>query len=293
MAVCSAAMIHLATVHWRDDRWVDVQLDYLERHIERPYRVYAFLGRMKHDHSRKFFYSTSERLKNHATKLNLLGDMIALAADPDDIVVFIDGDAFPIAPMGQRITELVHKHRLVAVRRDENRGARQPHPCFCATTAGFWREIEGNWHRGASWTGGSKRWARDADNQATDDVGYKVLHALEQRQVAWHPLLRSNKTDLHPLFFAVYGDLIYHHGAGFRRGLTGAALEQSGEAQLRRKPLSRLLDALPRSRVTHVLHRRYHPVRKLRRELVAEQRQLTRRVFEQLREDPDFYRQFL
>jgi hypothetical protein len=31
-------------------------------------------------------------------------------------------------------------------------------------------------------------------------------------------VLRSNRKNPDPLFFAVYGDVIYHHGAGFRKG---------------------------------------------------------------------------
>ncbi len=286
-------MIHVATVHWRDDRWVDVQLAYLERGLDEPYRVYAFLGRMKQDHSDKFFYSSTERLKNHAAKLNLLGDMIGLAADPDDIVLFIDGDAFPVVPLAAPLRAALAEHPLVAVRRDENRGARQPHPCFCATTVGFWRQIGGDWHRGSDWKGGSRRWAKKGGNQAESDVGYRVLNKLERAAVDWQPLLRSNTTELHPLFYAVYGGLIYHHGAGFRRGLSGLVLEQHGESELTAKPLARLLDNLPKSKLTHRLHRRYHPARRLRRRLVAEQRALSESVFDDLAANPEFYRRFL
>jgi hypothetical protein len=31
-------------------------------------------------------------------------------------------------------------------------------------------------------------------------------------------ILRTNRELLDPLFFAIYGDIIYHHGAGFRKG---------------------------------------------------------------------------
>lgn len=55
---------------------------------------------MPGDHSEKFFYSSKEPIKNHATRLNLLGDVIFLAADdPSDLLLFIDGDAFPVAPI--------------------------------------------------------------------------------------------------------------------------------------------------------------------------------------------------
>ena len=33
------------------------------------------------------------------------------------------------------------------------------------------------------------------------------------------PVLRSNRKNPDPILFAVYGDVIYHHGAGFRPGV--------------------------------------------------------------------------
>jgi len=36
-------MLHIATVHWKDDRWVDIQLKYLHRYVSREFKVYAFL----------------------------------------------------------------------------------------------------------------------------------------------------------------------------------------------------------------------------------------------------------
>ena len=121
-------MIHIATVHWAHDRWIDVQLAYLERNIDEPYRVYAWLDKGMRQHAGKFFYSTDIPLKEHELKLTLLGDLVARAADPDDIIVFIDGDAFPIAPIGPFLRETLEQYPLVAVRRDENNGDPQPHP---------------------------------------------------------------------------------------------------------------------------------------------------------------------
>ena len=31
-------------------------------------------------------------------------------------------------------------------------------------------------------------------------------------------ILRTNPIRMDPLYFAVYGDTIYHHGSGFRKG---------------------------------------------------------------------------
>ncbi len=104
---------------------------------------------------------------------------------------------------------------MIAVRRAEM-GDPQPHPCFCLTTVGFWREIGGDWHSG-------HKWQNEAGNKVSD-VGGNLLGKLEHEGIGWRALERTNKTDLHPLFFAVYGDLAYHHGGGFREPRGGRLL---------------------------------------------------------------------
>jgi hypothetical protein len=44
---------------------------------------------------------------------------------------------------------------------------------------------------------------------------------------------RSNPLQLDPLLFAVYGGIIYHHGAGFRRGGASRSHYDSGPKPLR------------------------------------------------------------
>ena len=120
----------------------------------------------------------------------------------------------------------------MAVRRDENLGDPQPHPSFCATTVGFWRDIGGDW-RGGEWV--------NAAGMTVCDAGGKLLHTLEERGVDWMPLLRTNTLDLHPLWFAVYGHRIYHHGAGFQvtraeRVLWAERFKQTGTERLTLRP---------------------------------------------------------
>ena len=43
---------------------------------------------------------------------------------------------------------------------------------------------------------------------------------LQSEATPWHSLLRSNVVNLHPVFFGIYGDLVYHHGAGSRKSLS-------------------------------------------------------------------------
>ena len=71
-------MIHILTVHWHTDKWIDIQLAYFNKNINSPFKVYAFLNFLPRDHSNKFFYSSTENIELHEIKLNLLADMASL-----------------------------------------------------------------------------------------------------------------------------------------------------------------------------------------------------------------------
>lgn len=202
-------MIHILTVHWQNDSWIDIQLEYLRKHITSEYRVYAYLNGIEEDHSSKFYYSSTEPIVEHATKLNLLAKEASRnATSVDDVLIFLDGDAFPIAPLDVFIDAALSSQPLVAVQRLENLGDPQPHPCFCATTVAFWQSIDGDWEKGHQW--------RNKVGELVTDVGGNLMGKLEAADVKWTRLLRSNTNDVHPLWFGIYGNIIYHHGAGFR-----------------------------------------------------------------------------
>ncbi len=201
-------MLHVVTVHWQDSRWVEPQLRFLKRFTSGPVRTYASLRGI--DPSLRGFFDVAVDLDgNHPEKLNALADMVLASADPSDQLLFLDGDAFPIAPIS---SDILKGLQLAAVRRDENLGQTQPHPCFCFTTVGFWAEIEGDWNAGHAW--------ETTTGEKITDVGGNLLALLEGRGIEWTPLLRSNRFNLDPLLYGVYADVAYHHGAGFRRPLT-------------------------------------------------------------------------
>ncbi|WP_143217872.1 hypothetical protein [Acidithiobacillus ferrivorans] len=149
---------------------------------------------------------------NHADKLNYLARIVSLEANPEDIIIFLDGDAFPIAPIDDYILEKLSTHKLIAVQRLENDGDMQPHPSFSATTVGFWNEINGDWNPGFTW--------KDKYNNDVTDTGGNLLEKLVEGQIDWHPMIRTNKKNLHPLWFGVYDNMIYHHGAGYRSAVS-------------------------------------------------------------------------
>ena len=204
-------MIYFATVHFVDGRWVDVQMRHLSRQVSGPYAVYACLTgpEVVRQADRFDFWHRRRDWHDHGEQLSFLAEQIASEAAAEDVLVFIDGDAFPIAPLDPALYGLLDESPLVAIRRDEN-GDTFPHPSFCATTVGFWREL------GADW--------RDVSRAAGVDVGAGLARRLAAQGVRWKPLLRMNRRDMHPVLFGVYGDrargpLVYHHGAGFRAKL--------------------------------------------------------------------------
>ena len=206
-------MIHIATVHWKSGRWIRLQAKFLRRYLHDDFRVYAWLNGIQKAPVDSFYYYTSEPVSSHAVKLNILADIICASdSRPDDIIIFLDGDAFPIANTEKLLAENIPLRKLLSVQRLENNGDYQPHPCFCATTLGFWREIRGDWKKGYCW--------KNERGKRVTDVGGNLLKILTERHVDWMPLLRSNQTDLHPLFFGIYADTIYHHGAGFRNKIS-------------------------------------------------------------------------
>jgi hypothetical protein len=247
-------------------------LKYLNEFIREPYQVYAFLNHLSPEHRSKFFYSSTEEIVPHAIKLNLLADMACFnSRDDSDWLVFIDGDAFPVADVVSFGRKHLQEHPLMAVQRKENFGDIQPHPSFCLTTVGFWKEIHGDWKEGFRW--------KNSVGISVTDVGGNLLGLLQKQNVHWQPLLRSNRTELHPLYFGIYGDIVYHHGAGFR------------------EPYSRL-DALSDGKIydptVNVLYRRYRSLlyHCRRPKTVKRNARLLRDVFQAIQDDFYFYRKF-
>ena len=200
-------MLHVATAHFESPRWIPIQARELRRHLDVPFQTWTSLEGIDPSYSRYFDNVIAQR-GPHADKLNHLALEIAFQADDDDLLMFLDGDAFPIARIGPLIEKGLRDAPLMAVMRGENGNDHQPHPCFCVTSVAEWKALGGDWTKGYMWSG--------LNGKPTTDVGGNLLRRLELTGTPWTPLLRSNRNDLHPVFFAVYADAVYHHGAGFR-----------------------------------------------------------------------------
>ncbi|MGE0077774.1 MAG: hypothetical protein AB7S48_07945 [Bacteroidales bacterium] len=267
-------MIHIATVHWETDKWIDVQLEYLNKNIKQPFRVYAFLSGTATKHTSKFFYTCIEPIKEHAIKLNLLAKSIELMAESEnDPIIFVDGDAFPINEMDDFIRKTLDQYPITAIQRTENVGDIQPHPSFCLTTVGFWKKIQGDWKEGYEWI----------THQGTPrtDVGGNLLKILIDKKVPWKPLLRTNQLTQHPVMFGIYEDLIYHHGAGFRTPMSRYDRLKPLEKTVNNKFLGKLLDVI----LMHLsLKNRFraHRILGINKQLERQNQELSDAVFNQI-----------
>jgi hypothetical protein len=202
-------MLHVATVHFRSPRWIEIQTAHLRRHLSVPFQTWTSLEGIDPAYASHFDH-VIDQLGPHAGKLNHLALEISEDAADEDLIMFLDGDAFPIADPMPVVDAALAEAPLVAVRRAENLDEPQPHPCFCVTSVGTWRSLPGDWSAGPTWPGPRGR--------LRTDVGGALWRTLQLRRTPWKELLRSNQHELDPVFFAVYGGIVYHHGSGFRKG---------------------------------------------------------------------------
>lgn len=171
-----------------------------------PYRTWANLEGVEHRSSD--FDRVVDALGHHPGKLNLIAMEVAAVCDEKDLLMFLDGDAFPIADPMPVVRDGLSKADLVAVQRLENLNDPQPHPCFAVCRVGDWLDFHGDWSGGYAWP--NSRWG------TMTDTGGNLLRILELEDRKWVPLLRSNTVNPHPLWYAIYAGIVYHHGAGFR-----------------------------------------------------------------------------
>jgi hypothetical protein len=230
-------VLHVVTVHHRDPAWIEIQARYLRQHLSVPYVTWTSLQGIDPSYGEHFDHVV-DQAGGHAGKLNNLAVEVSFQADEGDLLMFIDGDAFPIADPMPLIRDGLAKAPLIAVRRAENCEDPQPHPCFCVTTVGTWRKLPGDWSTAHRWT--------NADGRRGSDVGGNLLRVLELSHTPWVDILRTNPIRDDPLLFAIYGDTIYHHGSGFRTGGASRAVYDTRPKPLWRKARSPVLRELLR-----------------------------------------------
>lgn len=278
------SMIHIATVHYNTDKWINIQYSYLQKNIESEFRVYSFLVNISEHWSEKHYFSLHEPIEDHSAKLNILSNhILENLSGQDDFIMFLDGDAFPIVPIDEYIRQNLKKYSLLAIQRLENLGDIQPHPSFCVTKADFWKRIEGEWSCGYRWV--------NAVGSKITDVGGNLLKTLIEKNINWLPMQRTNKINLHPLWFGIYDNIIYHHGSGFREGISRI---EKYKYEIRSNYIRRKDSFFsPSSSYKQLINKLCFPESRKRRILLKMNEPIQKAVFQRIKEDPDFYKFFM
>lgn len=211
-------MIHIITVHFKSDKWVDLQLKQINEHVS-DYKVWSYCdGFDISPHKHKFHFcenskteGKSEGYLDHIEKLNSLTQVVLSDVDTqeDDLLIWLDSDSFPINNVNNHVSEKMLKYPLIAINRPENGGDVIPHPSFTCTSVSFWIKHKLNWS-------GIPGENSSTNKHGLHDPGGFIYNALSEKKIEWYRLLRTRTLTKHQVFFTIYDDLIYHHGAGSR-----------------------------------------------------------------------------
>ena len=211
-------MIHIITINWTTDKWIDIQSNSFKTFINTPYKVYTKLGNMGDNifkkHNQKFHYCAPGKVgeKSHVTvgmKLALKEIKKQSCLNSEDIILIIDSDAFLVNNLDILIKKL-DNYPFISCQEPQHEidPTREiPHPMFFMFKFSMLNEkleyylttIQDDGT--GTWWGGLIKW-------------------MESNNYEYYPIKRSNKVNLHPLYFGIYGDTIYHHWAGSRNMIT-------------------------------------------------------------------------
>lgn len=223
-------MIHILTIHFKSDKWIDLQLSRVNQHIK-EYKVWAYCDKFNSDqHEHKFhfcgkgitavqsFNASEDAVRlgpfgNHWVKLNSLTKMVLddEHTKEDDLIIWLDSDAFPVNDVDDYLTSKLDTNPFLAIVRTENANDVIPHPSFACTTVEFCRKHNLDWRN-----------IRRAPN-GMNDVGGYLYKYFEDNNIDWFRLRRTESLTEHPVFFTIYDNLVYHHGAGSRPAHDGEA----------------------------------------------------------------------
>jgi hypothetical protein len=221
--------------------WPRLQIERLRRHTPAGYTVLAYGNRAMPEHEAylrgcpevRYLSSAETPWGTYEHVWPLRNWLARIAMQDHRWIVHLDSDAFPVRDDWLQLTlaRIGYGSPVVAVQRIEN-GDRHSDRCFLVySRAGF------------------RRHAFDFSRVGRVDSGGGISAELEAGRFAWHPMRRSNAHDYHPLIGGIYGDLIYHHGAGSREprfrmnaGLWDAATHWRREQATHRILMGRLFD---------------------------------------------------
>jgi len=210
--------IHYITIHHATIKWIDIQLRHIQR-FTRDYKVWALFSKdlCLSEHEHKYHFLGHKKSKSghesddHEMGLAQLTNTVC--CDPnvkeDDVLIFLDSDAFPIGDINNYIKCNLADYEFCAVNRIENLGCLAPHPSFAFCKVKFWRDNQFCWGRDRSF---------NTNVDWRGDIGGLLFGRLNEKSINWLKIQRDSKQSLFvdPLLYSVYGGIVYHHCAGSR-----------------------------------------------------------------------------
>ena len=233
-------MIHILTVHFKSDKWIDLQLKQIDKHITN-YKVWSYCdGFDISSHKHKFHYcgvwpAGRERGgQSHWKKLNKLSERVIKDTDTKDgdILIWMDSDTLPINNVNDHISERLSTYSLLAVNRLENAGDVIPHPSFACSTVAFWKKHNLENPKMCNWGGSfirskaSPKRNRFGEPPGTYDNGGSLYFYLLDNNIEWYRMRRTHSLTDHPVYFTIYDNLVYHHAAGSRKSVNGTRYDK-------------------------------------------------------------------
>jgi len=292
--------VHLAVLTvalLRDDgdrALLDLQLERIRRHTDHPVTIHVaalrppaglldHLTRQPDVHLVDVAPVSDRGSREHAHQLDAL--LRAARTTPATHFATFDLDSFPIADgwLGGILADLPPGAGVAGVLRRENGDICLPHPSGTVLTRAFVEDHDVSFSPDSDGTSEFRRFLH-ATGQA-GDTGIRLAYALWRDALPWLPLERTNAVDLHPVIAGVYGDRIFHLGAGTRAAVFRADLRRSRVHQLTR-PLARLPVGSGRTRQVkrRVLRTLVGPAE---RRIVERNQVVAMEVRRALLEDPD------
>lgn len=149
-----------------------------------------------------------------------LDHLLDTATDGFDYVVTLDTDSFPVSDawLDELVGACEDGAELAGVYRDEMAPRLQPF----VHVSGLCMRRADLLDLGVSFSRGMGQ-----------DVGQNITEAVARRNGTIAPLRRSNKVNFHFLVGGIYGDVIYHHGAGSRRAMFWTSSDRDRDDRVR------------------------------------------------------------
>jgi hypothetical protein len=205
--------------------WIELCLRQIERHTRFPHVVHVWDNSFLPEQQELIRNTRRTRLHHRRDGVALnhgqaLDRLITLLPDHIEYVVTLDTDAFPVRSgwIHNLIGRLEAGAMLAGVWRDEMAPKIDPfiHPSCLAARLDTLRELNASFAKG------------DAQ-----DVAQSYTRAVVEKGGSVSRLRRTNQRNLHFLMGGLYGDLVYHQGAGSRNAQFWTSTDLQGDEVIR------------------------------------------------------------